>query len=173
MYTVNGLIANILGFIISLAIIVAMVFCYTLLHTTQPGKSPSLFAILLYAICIILPGIIIHELLHGITAAHFAPGKWKAIKYGILWKYAAPYCACTEPLRINHYRLVALMPFIVFSIVPYMLSLIFAKLYLLTFASIMTLLCGADILVTLMTVRLPHTTLVRDHEKALGFHIIE
>ncbi len=63
-------------------------------------------------------GIVLHECIHGVTWALFAPGGFRSIRFGVLWKYLTPYCHCTEPLKIKHYRLGALMPALLLGLIP-------------------------------------------------------
>ena len=49
---------------------------------------------------ILISGIIIHELIHGVFFAFFAKNGFRSIKFGILWKMLTPYCHCKEPLKI-------------------------------------------------------------------------
>lgn len=61
----------------------------------------------------ILIGMVLHELIHGVVAAKYADKGWGSVSFGVMWKYLAPYCHCKEPLMVNHYRAVILMPSIV------------------------------------------------------------
>lgn len=70
------------------------------------------------AIAVMLIGIVLHELIHGITWALFAKKGFKSIRFGVLWKMATPYCHCTEPLKIKHYLLGAITPAIFVGLVP-------------------------------------------------------
>ena len=42
-------------------------------------------------------GIVVHELIHGLTWACFAKNGWKSISFGVWWKVLTPYCHCNEP----------------------------------------------------------------------------
>ena len=61
-------------------------------------------------------GIILHELLHGITWALFAKRGFRSIKFGI--NGLTPYCHCKEPLKVKHYRLGGMMPLLIMGIIP-------------------------------------------------------
>lgn len=63
-------------------------------------------------------GIGLHELIHGITWALFSPSGFRSVRFGVLKEWFTPYCHCTEPLKINHYRLGAIMPAIFLGVVP-------------------------------------------------------
>lgn len=67
---------------------------------------------------IYIAGIVAHELVHGITWAIFAKKGFKSIRFGVLWKVATPYCHCKEPLKIKHYLIGAITPFIFVGLIP-------------------------------------------------------
>jgi len=62
-----------------------------------------------YGIVIII-GVVLHELIHGIVFASFAKQGFKSIKFGIIWKMLTPYAHCKEPLRVRPYMLGVVMP---------------------------------------------------------------
>lgn len=45
-------------------------------------------------------GIVVHELIHGITWACYAPSGWKSISFGVMWKMLTPYCRCDAPVLL-------------------------------------------------------------------------
>ena len=77
--------------------------------------------------------IIIYEIIHGIFFAKYY--KYKSEKYEIMpiEKLFMPYCHCKEILKINHYRIAAIMPPIVSRIVPAIISLVTGSFALLFF----------------------------------------
>jgi hypothetical protein len=56
-----------------------------------------------FIVLIALTGIILHELIHGITWAKYTKDGFKSIRFGVLWKFLTPYCHCKEPLLVKHY----------------------------------------------------------------------
>ncbi|MBQ1477768.1 MAG: DUF3267 domain-containing protein, partial [Erysipelotrichaceae bacterium] len=65
-----------------------------------------------------LAGIVVHELLHGITWACFTPHGMKDIDFGVMKDTLTPYCTCGEPLKKGQYILGTLMPLLVLGILP-------------------------------------------------------
>ena len=59
------------------------------------GMPMSLIIFLTFVI-----GIILHELIHGLTWSLFAKHGFKSMKFGILLKMLTPYCHCKEPLKV-------------------------------------------------------------------------
>jgi len=57
--------------------------------------EPQYFSLFLLTIIL---GIIIHELIHGITWRLLSKNKSNAIRYGINWKTMSPYAHCKEAI---------------------------------------------------------------------------
>jgi fatty-acid desaturase len=47
-------------------------------------------------------GIILHELIHGITWAKYTKDGFKSIRFGVLWKFLT-LLPLQEPLLVKHY----------------------------------------------------------------------
>ena len=122
---------------------------------------------------IMLIGIIIHELVHGITWSIFTKHGFKSIKFGILWKMITPYCHCTEPLKAKHYRLGAIMPFIVLGIIPFAASLVSGSLGLFLFSVLFTIAASGDFLMLYMLRIAKPSQYVQDHPSEAGFYIYD
>lgn len=122
-----------------------------------------------YFLLFFLGGIIIHELLHGLTWGYFASNGFKSIKYGIEWKYLTPYCHCTEPLKVKHYKIGVAMPLIVMGIIPSIIGLILGYGEILSFGIFFTWAAGGDIIALFMLRKLESDVYVSDHPKKMGF----
>ena len=85
-----------------------------MIRTSYTGVFSSTFFIFL----ILILGIVVHELIHGITWTMFAKNGHKSIKYGVLWKMVTPYCHCKEPLLVKHYIIGAITPAIILGLLP-------------------------------------------------------
>ena len=117
----------------------------------------------------LLVGIIIHELLHGLTWAYFAPNGLKSIKFGVKWKYLTPYCHCKEPLKVKHYKLGGAMPLLVMGILPSLVGIIIGHGGILSFGIFFTTAAGGDIIALYMLYKLDNNTYVSDHPDKMGF----
>ena len=122
-----------------------------------------------YFLLILLGGIIIHELLHGLTWGYFASNGFKSIKYGIEWKFLTPYCHCKEPLKVKYYKIGVVMPLIVMGIIPSIIGLIFGYGEVLCFGIFFTWAAGGDIITVFMLRKLESDVYVSDHPKKMGF----
>ena len=67
---------------------------------------------------LVIVGIVVHELIHGLTWACYAKSGWKSISFGVMWKLLTPYCHCDEPMHIPGYMMGAMMPCIVLGVIP-------------------------------------------------------
>ena len=45
---------------------------------------------------LVIVGIVVHELIHGLTWACYAKSGWKSISFGVMWKLLTPYCHCDQ-----------------------------------------------------------------------------
>ncbi|MBE8714244.1 DUF3267 domain-containing protein [Sphingobacterium hungaricum] len=131
---------------------------YVLLHTEQftianfkstlsyLGKKYSFFLGLI-PLVVMLIGIVLHELIHGLTFLPFCKNGVKSIKFGILKQYMTPYCHCKEPLKVKHYRVGVLMPAIVLGFIPAIVSIVIGDFYLLLFGMFFTQAAVGDFMI--------------------------
>jgi hypothetical protein len=122
-----------------------------------------------YFLYILIGGIIIHELLHGLTWGHFASNGLKSIKFGVKWKYLTPYCHCKEPLKVKHYRIGGAMPLIIMGLIPSIIGLIIGHGGILAFGIFFTWAAGGDMIALYMLRKLDNEIYVSDHPEKMGF----
>ena len=101
------------------------------------GESLSGSSIIFFLGLIV--AIVVHELIHGLTWATFAPRGLRSIKFGIMKKYLNPYCHCSDPLPRNGYVLGCLMPGIATGLIPAIVALAIGSFLL---VSAKTFFCG-------------------------------
>jgi hypothetical protein len=131
--------------------------------------SPISVTVLIFGVIIL--GIVIHELIHGITWARYSKSGFKAIKFGVFWKLLTPYCHCKEPLKVNQYILGAMMPAIILGIIPSLAAFILGNLALLVFGMFFTLAAGGDFLIINLLRNERKDDLVLDHPSEAGCFI--
>ncbi|MFP4557331.1 MAG: DUF3267 domain-containing protein [Bacteroidales bacterium] len=119
---------------------------------------------------ILLAGMPLHELLHGVTWALFVKRGLKSINYGIEWKYLMPYCHCVESLKLKHYALGAAMPLIVMGIMPTVLGIVTGIGWFLLFGAFFTMAAAGDIISLFMMRKLNRNAIVFDHPHKMGFY---
>ena len=126
--------------------------------------------ILIFTFILIL-GVVVHELIHGVFFAAFAKRGFKSIKFGVLWKMITPYCHCKEPLKVKHYILGAIAPAIVLGVIPAITSLFTGSIWLLIFGIIFTLAACGDFLIINLLIKEKPNDYVEDHPSEVGCFI--
>jgi len=125
----------------------------------------------LFFLLTLIFGIVLHELIHGITWAKFTKHGFKSIKFGILLKMLTPYCHCKEPLMVKQYILGAIMPAIILGFIPALYAIIFGNFYLLIFGLFFTFAAGGDFLIVNLLRKEKMTDFVQDHPSEVGCYI--
>jgi hypothetical protein len=121
-----------------------------------------------FILLIILAGVVVHELIHGLTFALFAKSGFRSVQFGILVKSFTPYCHCKEPLRVWQYFISSIMPAIVLGFIPSIIAIITANLWLLLFGAFFTMAAAGDFIIIYLLRSLPRNTLVQDHPEKIG-----
>jgi len=120
---------------------------------------------------IMLFGIVLHELIHGIVWAKYAKNGFKSIKFGVLWKMLTPYCHCKEALNVRQYIKGAIAPAIIMGIIPSVIAILIGNFGLLIFGMFFTLAAGGDLLMINLIRKENSTDLVQDHPSEVGCYI--
>ncbi|MGE5456902.1 MAG: DUF3267 domain-containing protein [Methanococcaceae archaeon] len=180
--SINLLWANLSGILISFPVFLAMGlpfyliwrddFTISSLKKMMNGISPDIipvYAMLFFLL--LITGIILHELIHGIIWSVFAEGGFKSIKFGVVWKLLTPYCHCKQPLKVRHYLFGALMPALALGIVPGIISIIIGNLLMLIFGIIFTIASAGDFIIINLLMKENMDDLVEDHPSETGCYI--
>ena len=94
---------------------------------------------------LVIVGIVVHELIHGLTWACYAKSGWKSISFGVMWKLLTPYCHCDEPMHIPGYMMGAMMPCIVLGVIPAIAALFIGSLPMLAWGIFFIAAAAGDI----------------------------
>ncbi len=132
-------------------------------------QEAGLGFLLIFGILII--GIVLHELIHGIAWAKFAKKGFKSIKFGVLWKMLTPYCHCKEALNVRQYIIGAITPAIIMGIIPAVIAIVIGNLGLLIFGMFFTMAAGGDFLIINLIRKESSSDLVQDHPSEAGCFI--
>ncbi len=120
-----------------------------------------------------IAGIVVHELIHGITWAHYTEKGWKSISFGVIWKMLTPYCHCDEVLSIRSYIIGALMPCIVLGVLPGIAALCVGSYTLLVWGILFIAAASGDLWMAWLLTKEDPNALVLDHPSEAGFYIFE
>jgi hypothetical protein len=121
----------------------------------------------------VLLGVLVHELIHGISWVIFGHKPFSAIKFGFQWKTITPYAHLKEPVEVNAYRIGGFMPGFILGILPYILSLVLGDANLFWFSLVHTAAAGGDWLILWLIRNVKAGTLVEDHPTNAGCYVIE
>lgn len=140
------------------------------------GLTHARFLIYKYfylSVVILISGILLHELLHGLTWIWFGKKAIHTIYYGINLKVLSPYAHCREPLNIQAYRWGAAMPGLILGIIPALLGIITGNGIIMLFGLLFTVAAGGDAFIIWSLRKESSHELVLDHPKHAGCLIIE
>jgi hypothetical protein len=130
-----------------------------------PGTKPAGSILILISLVL---GIILHELIHGITWYFFTEDGFKSIKFGILKQMATPYCHCKEPLQVYAYVLGAIMPAIILGLIPAVIATVIGNLGLLILAAFFTMAAIGDLMIINLLRKEKGVSFVLDHPSEAG-----
>lgn len=121
---------------------------------------------------IFVAGVVIHEMLHGLTWAIFAKKHWRSISFGVKWEYFTPYCHCSESLKKNHFILGAIMPCLMIGVLPVVVSYFTGSFRVWFWGYFFTVAAMGDLTAIWYLRKAPSNSLIQDHDSELGFRII-
>ena len=125
------------------------------------------------AFILMFVGIVVHELIHGLTWACYAKSGWKSISFGVMWKLLPPYCHCDEPMHIPGYMMGAMMPCLVLGVIPAIAALFIGSLPMLAWGIFFIAAAAGDIWMTWLLTKENPKSMVLDHPSEAGFYIID
>lgn len=162
--------ANLIVLFLGIPVVIAQFALFILLHGTV-GLQPSVNLALLVAA--VLVGVVVHELIHGLSWVLFGNKPWQAIRFGFQWKTLTPYAHLREPVAIDAYRWGGFLPGLFLGIVPYLLSLALGNGNLFWFSLAHTSAAGGDWLVLWLLRKVQSGTQVEDHPTRAGCYVLE
>ena len=162
--------ANVVVLVIGIPVIVTQMALFNFIHRDSDGSLTwNLFVFLL----VLVMGVVVHELIHGVTWAFAGRKPWSSIKFGFQTATLTPYCHLKEPVEVNAYRIGAFMPGFILGILPYTLSLTTGDTNLYWFSLVHTIAAGGDWLVLWLIRNVKAGPRVEDHPSQAGWYVIE
>ena len=162
--------ANVIVLFISIPVVILQFAIFLWLHGTAGLRPVWSSAILIIAV---LLGIVVHELIHGISWMIFGRKPFSAIKFGYQWKTFTPYAHLKEPVEVNAYRLGAFLPGFILGILTYLLSLVLGNGDLFWFSLVHTSAAGGDWLILWLIRHVKAGRHVEDHPTNAGCYVLE
>jgi hypothetical protein len=167
--------ANLFTLLIGLPLVIAAVFAYGMIWGGGSFRSGfgEIFSRPLTFVLIMVVGIVVHELIHGLAWALAARKPWRAFRFGFQLKTLTPYAHCTEPMPAWAYRIGVVMPGLLMGLLPLGAGLLREVGWLFVFGLLFTLAAGGDALILWLLRGVPATTLVEDHPSEAGCVVLE
>jgi hypothetical protein len=162
--------ANIIVLFLSIPVVILQFAVFLLLHGTDGLRLTGSIPVLILAV---LLGIILHELIHGLSWVIFGRKPSSMVKFGFQWKTLTPYAHLKEPVEVNAYRLGAFMPGFILGILVYILSLVLGNGDLFWFSLIHTSSAGGDWLILWLIRHVKAGRQVEDHPTNAGCYVLE
>jgi hypothetical protein len=128
---------------------------------------------LFWTLIILISGIVMHEMLHGLIWIIFTGKGFRSLSFGIMKPDLAPYIHCSEPLSVNVYRTGIITPGIVLGIFPSVLGIITGNLKIFVFGFFFTWAASGDFAVLWLTRHLKSPVMVQDHPELVGCLILD
>lgn len=138
----------------------------------NPGFSAVKVAVdIALAFAVFIGGIVLHELIHGATWAIFARRGFRSIRFGVLWKYATPYCHCKEPLKIKHYLAGAITPAIFLGFMPAIYGVVVGWFSVMFFGMIFIVAAIGDFMIFRLLMHEDGNDYAQDHPSEAGCYV--
>jgi len=160
---------NLLAIPVAIAVIIVALIPYVLawgLDRLWDGMAQF------FALGSLLPaallGIVLHEMLHGVTWALAGRRPFSSIRFGFNVATLTPYAHFKDPLPANAYRLGAAMPGLALGVLPLLIAIATGNGWLAGFGMLFLVAAGGDILILWMLRHVPATSTIQDHPSQPG-----
>lgn len=165
--TISLLWANILSIGIIVVLLAVGIF---LMHILWPDTQ---FIIpqsrLLILLILIVVGIVVHELIHGITWIIATHKDFSHLSFGIM--KMSPYCHIDVPMQKRQYVVGALMPMLLLGVLPAILALAIGSWFWLLIGILFITAAAGDLMIVWVIRKEPNDTLVYDHPSEGGCYV--
>ena len=158
-----------------LSVVLGLPFLY--LHFDKFSVYFSNFSALIFLkdwglfFLMMVAGIALHELIHGLTWAIFIKERFRAIRFGVMWKYLTPYCHCKVPMKVKHYVIGTIMPAIILGILPLVIAFMNGSIFIFLLGFYFTLAATGDFLIVYYLRNEKCNDYVKDHETEVGCNV--
>lgn len=165
--TISLLKANLFSLVIMAVLLIVCIFLMHLIcHSKNMEFQPGKMFILL--VCLVA-GIVVHELIHGITWMLVTRKGFSHISFGII--QMSPYCHIDVPMPKRKYVIGALMPLLVLGVLPTIVAFIIGSYLWLLFGIIFITAAAGDIMIVWAIRKEPADALVYDHPSEGGCYV--
>ena len=157
----------------ALPIVFYITIIFTLIFIVFHGFSPLIFgwsisALVIWVLPVLFIGIVLHELIHGVSFAILSGKPLRFVKYGFDKATLTPYAHCKTPIKVWVYKVGAVMPAIILGIIPFIFSIFLGNAYLFFFGTFFTTAACGDFIILWVIRHIGNKSLVEDHPKKAG-----
>lgn len=121
---------------------------------------------------VVLLGILLHEMLHGISWVICSKKGFRAIVFGLSKKNLTPYCHCRFPIQLKHYIRGGIIPALLLGLMPIVISWFIGNTGIFLFGMVFSLGAGSDILICWKLRKLPKDCMVQDFPDKTGCYLV-
>jgi hypothetical protein len=162
--------------VILLAMIIPFyIFGEWLFHFIWVHRTPVISMVIpmwVKVVSIIL-AVVIHELIHGVVFAIYAPNGFRSVSFGFNPSLAAFYCHCEQPLKVKHYKRAGIAPLIILGLIPLLFGFFTGVAWFKTFGLLLTIGGFGDLLIYFKLLKVNRNIYILDHPDKLGFIILD
>lgn len=165
--TISMLGANVFGLIMFVLLVPLLGIPFSRLYEVGHSDLKDMGWLMLALVV----GIVVHELVHGLSWVLAGRLSWRDISFGVMWRYLAPYCHCSRPMRKFPYIVGALAPLVVLGVIPCVVAFLNGSLAWLAFGIFLTVGGCGDILVVWQLRKEKGNVLIYDHPSEAGGYV--
>ena len=121
----------------------------------------------------LLGGVVLHEVIHGLSWAIFARKPLRSIRFGVQWKTLTPYAHCAGAMEARAYRLGAVMPALLLGAFPAGIGLVLGNGAWVLYGTLFLVAAVGDFIVLWVLRRVPGDVLVEDHPARAGCYVYD
>lgn len=165
--TISILWANLLSlvlFVVTLGAALLLLFAFH--HEIAVDKLSHIF---LQSFVMFIIGIVVHELIHGITWISLVRKGFSHLSFGFM--AGAVYCHIDVPMRKRQYVIGALMPLLLLGVVPWAAGIAAGSMLWMLFGTLMITGAMGDIMIVWTVRNEPADSLVYDHPSEAGCYV--
>lgn len=173
--TVGVLQANIMALVVMLPFVLAVGWIYFAVNPAGAfAFETGLWEYWAFLLALIVL-VVLHEGIHGLTWGLLAEGRFRSIRFGVIWKALTPYCTCSSPLKRWQYILGGAMPTLILGFGLAAAGIALGSFWVFAVAQLMILSGGGDffIILKLLLYRPGGEALYYDHPYECGVVVFE
>lgn len=170
-YAISIRLTHLYSGVLMFLLIVVLLLCFSSLWDYETFIHGATYILHHFnSILIVFGGFLLHQLIHAITASRFTTKGFNSIKFDLRFKIL-PYYHCKEPLTVNQYKIVLLMPIIVLGIIPLIFAFISGNGIIFIYGLFFVSVSSTDLILLFLLRRAKKEDRIFRHPDKAGFYI--